>query len=317
VTVRDGAPLIVRSDNAKETLGGGAVVALLDAPIGRRAKARHERLARWEHALGSAEERLRAAIELDGAASAAALATRCQLRRDAAQTLLDAMRERGELLVLPGGAFIPAAAVADAADALRRSLTEMHARNPLLAALPIADVRDAAAVSEQVLAAALERLGDEVVVEARTVRLASHTVSVDPELTRTADAVLTCLGDARFAPPAADKLPAETGLDAGAVERALTFLRDQRSLREVAPGILYPKTLLDEGLRLLHAVAAKRGDGFEPVDAKAVLGGISRKWLIPLLEYYDRIGATRRDGNARRLTRRGEAMVEAGIDAAG
>jgi hypothetical protein len=51
------------------------------------------------------------------------------------------------------------------------------------------------------------------------------------------------------------------------------------------------------------------------VDAKAALGGISRKWLIPLLEYYDRIGATRRDGNARLLTRRGEAMAQGGIDA--
>ena len=44
------------------------------------------------------------------------------------------------------------------------------------------------------------------------------------------------------------------------------------------------------------------------------LGGISRKWLIPLLEFYDRIGATRRDGNLRRLTNKGRAMAEGGID---
>ncbi|MCZ6786511.1 MAG: SelB C-terminal domain-containing protein, partial [Planctomycetota bacterium] len=62
------------------------------------------------------------------------------------------------------------------------------------------------------------------------------------------------------------------------------------------------------------AVAAKRGS-FEPIEAKTAFGGVSRKWLIPLLEYYDRLGATRRDGNARIFTRRGEAMAEGGIDA--
>ena len=67
-------------------------------------------------------------------------------------------------------------------------------------------------------------------------------------------------------------------------------------------------------VRELRAVAKERGN-FEPVDAKAALGGISRKWLIPLLEFYDKLGATRRDGNARLFTRKGEAMAERGIDA--
>ena len=51
-------------------------------------------------------------------------------------------------------------------------------------------------------------------------------------------------------------------------------------------------------------------------NTQAALGGISRKWLIPLLEYYDRLGATRRDGNERRLTAKGEQMAENGIGAA-
>ena len=97
--------------------------------------------------------------------------------------------------------------------------------------------------------------------------------------------------------------------------KTLTFLTDQRTVREVAAGLLYGTEQLDEGLRLLRAVAQKRGS-FEPVDAKAALGGISRKWLIPLLEYYDRLGATRRDGNERRLTPKGEQMAKNGIGGA-
>ena len=73
------------------------------------------------------------------------------------------------------------------------------------------------------------------------------------------------------------------------------------------------RSILDEGIRILAAVSKGRGH-FEPAEAKKALGGISRKWLIPLLEYYDRIGATRRDGNGRRLTNKGQAMAEGGID---
>ena len=56
------------------------------------------------------------------------------------------------------------------------------------------------------------------------------------------------------------------------------------------------------------------GDANWRREAKGAFGNISRKWMIPLLEYYDKIGATRRDGNTRRLTNRGLAMVEGGID---
>ena len=77
--------------------------------------------------------------------------------------------------------------------------------------------------------------------------------------------------------------------------------------------MLYARSVLDEGIRLLAVVSRERGH-FEPAEAKGAFGNISRKWMIPLLEYYDKIGATRRDGNTRRLTNRGLAMVEGGID---
>jgi selenocysteine-specific elongation factor len=188
----------------------------------------------------------------------------------------------------------------------------MHAEQPLLGALPIADVRDRAGLSEALLQVALADLGERVVVEARTLRLADHSVTLDPETERAADAVRVTLDGAGYAPPAKEKLAEAAGLSTAELKTALTLLTDQGQLREVAPGLLYTTGRLDEGLRKLHAIAAKRGT-FEPVDAKAVLGGISRKWLIPLLEYYDKLGATRRDGNERRITPRGDEMAKNGL----
>jgi len=315
VTVLDGAAFIVRSDNAADTVGGGRVVAAVEEPLKRKDTARHEALKRWAGALADPGKRLRLALEQEGASGAQELAARCRLDRDAATKLLEEMRARGELAQLPGGLYVDAGAVDRAAVAVRAALEALHRENPVVASLPLADVRDRAQASEALLDAALAKLGAAVAVEGRHVRLAGHRVDVDTGLSDAAKRLLGCLSGGRFAPPETTKLPAAAGLDPASFRKALTFLRDRGEVRDVAPDLIYSKVVLDEGLRLLRAVAKARGS-FEPVDAKAVLGGISRKWLIPLLEYYDKLGATRRDGNARLLTRKGETMAEKGIDAA-
>lgn len=58
--------------------------------------------------------------------------------------------------------------------------------------------------------------------------------------------------------------------------------------------------ILDEDLREVLSKLRSLGDGFEVQQAKALLG-LSRKYLIPLLEYIDYLGYTRREGNLRRF----------------
>jgi len=313
VTVRDGATFIIRTDNAKETLGGGRIVASLDEPIGRRNKDLHGRLKGWLAALDEPRERIRFLLEHEGAMTLTALAQRSQLARDAVDALLQSMRAKGELIPLPGGAITTLLAVEGAATSLRDALRAMHADAPLLEALPIAEVRDRAGLDEAMLTAALERLGDEAVVEGRTLRHREHFVQLDEDTERAAASILGLLERARFAPPPRAAVADESGLDPRAADSAFTYLADRGEVREVAPGVLYARSVLDEGIRLLAVVSRERGH-FEPAEAKGAFGNISRKWMIPLLEYYDKIGATRRDGNTRRLTNRGLAMVEGGID---
>jgi selenocysteine-specific elongation factor len=58
--------------------------------------------------------------------------------------------------------------------------------------------------------------------------------------------------------------------------------------------------ILDEDLREVLSKLRSLGDSFEVQQAKALLG-LSRKYLIPLLEYIDHLGYTRREGNLRRF----------------
>ncbi|MHC4939138.1 MAG: selenocysteine-specific translation elongation factor [Planctomycetota bacterium] len=312
IPVREGAPFILRTDNAKETIGGGRVVAGLDAPIGRKNKRKHDRLRRWSEVLGDPLAKIRFLIEEEGGLTSGELARRAQLDVEWVKRKLSGMHDA---IALPGGAWTTAAAIEKSAAALLDALKAMHAEQPLLALLPIAEVRDRAGLDEARLRAALEQLGDEVVVEARTLRHRDHAVQLDSATSDAAGAVERTLKAAAFAPPARAKLGEEAGLSSADAKSALTYLTDRGELREVQPGVVYLRSTLDDGIRLLAKISAKRGH-FEPVEAKAAFGDISRKWLIPLLEYYDRIGATRRDGNVRHLTNKGRAMAEGGIDVA-
>jgi len=58
--------------------------------------------------------------------------------------------------------------------------------------------------------------------------------------------------------------------------------------------------ILDEDLREVLYKLRSLGDSFEVQQAKTLLG-LSRKYLIPLLEYIDHLGYTRREGNLRRF----------------
>jgi len=58
--------------------------------------------------------------------------------------------------------------------------------------------------------------------------------------------------------------------------------------------------ILDEDLREVLSKLRSLGDSFEVQQAKTLLG-LSRKYLIPLLEYIDHLGYTRREGNLRRF----------------
>ncbi|AHE95749.1 translation elongation factor [Thermocrinis ruber] len=58
--------------------------------------------------------------------------------------------------------------------------------------------------------------------------------------------------------------------------------------------------ILDEDLKEVLSKLRSLGDSFEVQQAKALLG-LSRKYLIPLLEYIDYLGYTRREGNFRRF----------------
>ena len=102
-----------------------------------------------------------------------------------------------------------------------------------------------------------------------------------------------------MSPPDAAELAAAAGPRAGAVADLLGLLRDQEQLVEVNGQIFLDAEVAGE---LQRRVQQRLADGTTiTMAALRDLLGTTRKFAVPIGEYLDRIGLTKRDGDVRRL----------------
>lgn len=185
-----------------------------------------------------------------------------------------------------------------AARDLTRMLDGYHDLHPLADGAPLADVRTvvmgaldrAGAPKDGGLADALLDGTEGVVRTATTVRLARHRVALD-DRTDEVDGLLAAVsGDREATPPSVEEL-VSTGIDRDVLEAASRAGLVVRITNElvVAP------TLVDRALALIREKAEQ---GTTVSELREHLG-TSRKYAVPLVEWMDREGLTRRRGDLR------------------
>jgi len=115
-----------------------------------------------------------------------------------------------------------------------------------------------------------------------------------------ADALLALLSSYALTPPPLSELAAEAKVDIALARRALARLREEGSVYRVSSELFYENAAVEACRK---AIAAKLRSGGEGTIAglKDAMGGISRKYAVPLLEAFDAEGFTVRDGDARKL----------------
>ncbi len=202
-------------------------------------------------------------------------------------------------LCVIGGHLVPRVLVADVTDAALQLLKEFHRRQPVERGMPLETLRHALRGPEWLIEAAMAAGTStrRLVVDGGIARLAGFEPRVaggEPEI----DRLVRMLQTAGLNPPSVPELERETGRrDVAAVLR----LAAARGLVEAVERDRYYSV---EALRLFTAALEEigRAGPIHPPDVRARVG-VSRKFLIPLLEWADVRGITVREGDARRLVR--------------
>ena len=284
VVLRAGDRFVLRSSAPLNTVGGGVITDPYAPP---RAKP-------WPIELGPAERLLRIVEEAGRAGTPAVdLPVRLGEPPDQVRALLHDAEARvvvaGQLVASRqvlrelSHEMVAAAAAYHAEHALEVGISTQLLRSRLRASLELVD----AALGESVAAGELAVSGGSVHLPGRTPELAGRDAKL-------AGAVLDRLGSAGAEPPSVEELSAELGGDVGAVLRFMERLGQVVQTEQNRYYTSHNLTLLIARLREALSGGAELG----PSELREMLG-LSRKYLIPFLEYSDRVGYTNRNAVGR------------------
>lgn len=296
LVARAGDPFVLRFYSPVVTIGGGRV-AELEPGSGWT-----DRSGRWEELMASeGRQRLAAAVRLAGGRgldpeeAPVAGGVRASVVREARQ-------EPPSGTVLAGGRWYSAEAEEAVMESVLDRLRRHHRRQRRSRAASLEALRRGvieAGYGEPLVDRALARLAGcgKVVVEGPGVRLPDHEPELTEEERALREQMLELIREGGLEPPTTDELGERLEMDDRLLHDLLELAVAEGRLVSVSPEIhLTPERaeeLIREGVSVLE-----RHDPAAASHFKAALG-VTRKFLIPYLQYLDAEGVTRRTEEGR------------------
>jgi selenocysteine-specific elongation factor len=289
VVAEVGDRFVLREAGRRETVAGGVV--LDPDPPARPGRDPAGRLARRD---GAPRDRLAPLL----------VAERGAVRDSDLRPLAGVAPSEVEGAVRVGPWWVAEGRARELDDAARDALGEYHRLHPLRPGMDAGELRRAVverggrlvpALEQGLAMALLGRLEAEGVLvrEGATVRLGVHRVSLG-EHEPDAGLLVQAIGSAEPTPPTVRDLQ-EQGFPRELIQACVVTGR----LARVSEDLVVTPAFLDRAEAVVRAEAT--GPGGVTVSRFREALGTSRKYAVPLLEYFDRRGVTRRQGDVRRL----------------
>ena len=298
---------IIRSYSPAQTVAGGQVLDPLATKFrGREILPARARLAALTQADHATQVALFVETSGERGLMRADLAARTGWRDDVLDQAAAMAVERGAI-VDAGGIFVGRASFARLAQATLMEVNAHHQREPLARGLARETLRERhfARTAPEIFRAVITHLENEgtLVSEKDVVRAASHSLSLSPADAALRERLEQIYREAALAAPTFDEALERAGGKQVRREhgrKILQLLIDERVLVRVHTDLFFHHVALATLIQRLRDYAAQH----EPellIDVPTFkdLAGVSRKYAIPPLEYFDREHITRRAGDRR------------------
>jgi len=298
LVARGGDRFVLRSFSPVTTIGGGVV---LDPFPPQRTRLRRRRIAADQ----TPAQRLDAFVAEAGLAGVATdtLAVRLGV---APRRVTTVIAEVGEALLALGETVVASAAVAAEAARLLEVLRRHHKDHPLDPGMSLQALRAAVGAASappppDVVDAVLAHgaRGRKLDIVESVARLAGWRPAFDARASGARDQVARRVADAKWQVPTVAELERE--LPNAPVRAVLAHLAREGVVEQMDQERYAAAPALAEFRAVLEATLTELGSA-TPAELRDRLG-LTRKYLIPLLEWADRRGVTRRTGDARVLGR--------------
>jgi selenocysteine-specific elongation factor len=301
-----GDRFIVRDFSTNHTLGGGVI---LD-PQARKFKAKNrDVLVPWLERLGSEtpEEKIRYLVWKRGVAGCTLqeLIASGQLGAEEAEAVCSALVEKGELVEYDPDqdTYVGVEAVQDLSSRILELLREFHRTSPYQRGMPKEALRSrlSESIPDKLVAYTAGWLIEkgEVAVEQDRMRCVEHRVQLSEKDEEMRRRILEALEENGTMPPTVKDLEEKTGCEETRLRTLLDYLAEKRELVKVGEDLFYTVAVLEDLENRLVKHLQEKGE-IQAGDFKT-LSQTTRKYTIPLLEYFDRIRLTLRVGDHRVL----------------
>jgi len=214
--------------------------------------------------------------------------------------------ERETAVQLGTDRLIHVSALAAATDRALRELADFHAANALRPGMPKEELRGSLGrgVDPRAFAALLTRWQSEGIVAAdpATVRLSDYAVLLAPSQQSTLDRIAESYRKATFNVPSVEDVAEEIGETTELVSTMIRVGQDQGLLFKIVEGFYYHRDTMEKARAIVLQHIQSHGN--ITVSQFRDLTGSSRKYALPVMEYFDSIRFTRRVGDERVLVER-------------
>ena len=297
-----GDRFVVRSYSPIVTIAGGTLLDIDPPRFKRKAPAliAHLTLLAGGGPEDVVEEHVRQ-VQTAGA-RLAALSGRVPFGPERLTGVLGALQASGRILGVERDWFLHPESAEHVRGQVLAALAEFHRAHPLKPGMSREELRRRAGdTDERIFAHLLGRLDAEGLVrsERDKVRLASHEVQLSPAQQRVVDQVETDFLRTGAAPPNPEEALSRAGVTGDEEHELFQVLVEGKRLVRIKESLFFHTKALDTIQEKLIALLRERKD-IGPADIKDLLG-ISRKYAIPLLEYFDGRRVTMRVGERRVL----------------
>ncbi len=304
VVCAPGDAYVLRIQSPMITIGGGRVVSLGNEKLRRMRPEVTEALAEEEKSLPDPKAWVEFLVKqgLTEPITPQAIDVATALTRPHVDAALAALKAAGSVVVLPDGDRLLHRAGVDAAiEKLRQCLSRFHNENLLRVGPDKHGLRNVAGLDPQVFELGLEEgLKQKRVAEENGLyRLPERQMKLSSEVQKLAGRIEAILKETRFVTPRPDELQQQTSARQEDVNKVIRLLTEMGTLVKAAEDVYFHKDCVEEAKELVVKQIREHGEVVSAAFRDQI--GTTRKYIIPLLEHFDAIGLTVRDGNRRVL----------------
>jgi len=294
---------ILRTLSPVQTIGGGMIIEALPEKLKRNnpqtIQDAGDRALAVLNSKDFAEYCIKTAEAF--AATKAELSIRTKIPPEPLKAILDELVQQAKVLYLDSKLYIHTDTADNVQKQLLNTASDFHHSKPESPGLTIEQFYEASQMKKDVFDSLLRLLisQDKLVERKHRLALPEHQETFSDDEQKLLQSIESLFRERPFNPPSLQEVTEQT---TGAVEKVKKILRiliEQEHLVLVENDLLFHSEAVEQARRLLISFINKEGK-LESVKFKYLLD-TTRKFAIPLLDYFDRIGVTRRVGYTRYL----------------